>query len=393
MSFLDHWLRQAGEVLADDDSRRALLRKSGRIARGFFGGIALAYAAFLLTMTAALRWVGENNLTLAFLLYLPRILFLLPAAALLPPSLFCSRRAALALVVASIVFLNVAMDLRWRGAPDASVSAPGQSLTIVTYNRGQHAKQSLQPFKNRVSPDIILLQEAGGRAARYLGAEGYEAFPHARDLGEFTILSRYPVTDAEPVLAAPSATGVILAARFTIDFAGEAIAVYSVHAPSPRDTLLHYRRGAFLYGIIGLPGTPLGRKRRENQAYWDERIAQARSLCERIAEDPLPALVAGDFNAPAGGYIHGLFRARFEDAHAAAGHGFGHTFPGTTRNPLSLGGPWMRIDHLFCDAEWAVDWCITEPRRPSQHRAVAAQFARTARPPTSPRPSQSAAIR
>ena len=165
-----------------------------------------------------------------------------------------------------------------------------------------------------------------------------------------------------------------LAARFTIDFAGTEVALYSVHTISPRDTLRYYRRGAFLYGVLGVPGTPLAQKRRVNQKYWNGRVEQARSLRDLIASDPLPVIIAGDFNAPAGGYIHHLFRSHFEDAHTAAGHGFGYTFPGTTRNPLSLGGPWMRIDYLFCSRSWETVWCITESHRPSQHRALAAKF-------------------
>jgi hypothetical protein len=34
----------------------------------------------------------------------------------------------------------------------------------------------------------------------------------------------------------------------------------------------------------------------------------------------------------------------------------------------------MRIDYLFCDEVWESVWCLTEARRPSQHRAVAAMF-------------------
>ena len=38
------------------------------------------------------------------------------------------------------------------------------AATIISYNRGQHGNQSLQPFKNRERPDIIALQEAANRA-------------------------------------------------------------------------------------------------------------------------------------------------------------------------------------------------------------------------------------
>lgn len=380
----DRLLKKLGQALVDDDSRRKMRRNLLRGVRLLLGVCVFGYALLLLLAMGSFRWIGERNLTLAFLLYLPRIGFLIPSAILLPPALLFHRWSALALLGSSLLFLFGAMDFRARPAPAPSASVAGKSLTVLTFNRGQHMNQSLQPFKNRVRPDLILMQDAGGRAARYLAADGYGEFPHATDTGEFTLLSRFPILDAAPVTLPREDPNRPVAARFTIDFEGRRVAVYSVHTVSPRDTLLYYRRGAFLYGLIGIPGTPLGDKREAIQVFWNGRIAQARELRDRIASDPLPALVGGDFNAPAGGLIHGLFRGRFRDAHAEAGHGFGYTFPGTTRNPLSLGGPWMRIDYLLCDEAWEPVWCITEADRPSQHRAVAAKFEMRAPPEDAP---------
>lgn len=371
--WFDRLLKRLGEKLADDDSRQKLRTKLRRWTRRLFGASALAYALLLLLIIFALRWIGEKNLTLAFLLYLPRQALLIPSAALLLPAIFFHRPAAIALLAASLAFLFVGMDFRPGPAPSPTRSEAGKSLTVMTYNRGQHRNQSLQPFKNHTHPDLIAMQDASGRAAGYLQSEGYEEFSHALDLAEFTLLSRYPILSAEAV-SLPGAPSPPIAARFTIDFQGTEVAVYSVHTVSPRDTLLYYRRGAFLYGILGVPGSPVAGKRRSNQVFWDRRIEEMRILCDRIQADPLPVILAGDFNAPAGGYIHGLLRNAFQDAHSKAGSGFGFTFPGTTGNPLSLGGPWMRIDYLFCDESWAPLWCITEADRPSQHRAVAAKF-------------------
>jgi vancomycin resistance protein VanJ len=277
-------------------------------------------------------------------------------------------------LICCFAFLVWGMEFQFRRVPTVSPSEPGKSLTILTYNRGQHQNQSLQPFKNLTRPDVIALQEAGGLADRYAAAEGYEIFTYTRDEGEFTLLSRYPILNSLPVNAPSLSLPYPSAARFEIDFEGTRIAIYSVHTLSPRDTLLYYRRGAFLYGLIGLPGTPLSTKRQVNQVFWDRRIEEVHALQKIMSEDPLPTLVVGDFNAPSGGYIHRSFCLSFKDAHRASGHGFGYSFPGETHNPLSLGGPWMRIDYLFCDADWEPVWCLTEADRTSQHRAVTAQF-------------------
>ena len=369
----DRFLRKLGETLADEAARARLRKTVSRWFFRLFGLGAFGYAAFLVLLMVSMRWIGEKNLTLAFLLYFPRVAFLLPSAFLLPIAILFHRSSALAILACSLAFLWFGMDFQPRRPSPPTPSEAGKSLVVLTYNRGQHRSQSLQPFKDLTRPDILTMQDAPGRAAGYLKAEGYGEFPHALDLAEFTLLSRYPILGATPVSLSGEPSRPI-AARFVIDFDGREIAVYSVHTVSPRDTLVYYRRGAFLYGLIGLPGTPLAHKRRSNQDFWDRRIEEARTLRDRIAADSLPVIIAGDFNAPAGGYIHGLFRSRFEDAHSEVGGGFGFTFPGTTRNPLSLGGPWMRIDYLFCDESWRTAWCVTEADRPSQHRAVAAKF-------------------
>lgn len=335
----------------------------------------VAYALGLGALAWLLPEVGERNLTLAFFLFAPRVLFLLPAAPLALASLMCWRPfSLLALLAASGWFFFSGMGWRTGDEPKVVASVPGRTLTVLTFNRGQHGNTSLRPFKRLVSPDIIVFQEAGNRAARYEEADGYEEFQHCVDAGPFTLLSRYPVLSHAPLPKELDGSPLPPAARFEIDFEGVATAVYAVHPPSPRGVLLYYRGGAFLYGLIGLPGTRFEARRLENQRYWDERIAQAKTLLRVIGSDPLPTIVAGDFNAPSGGYIHRLVTEALEDAHLAAGAGFGYSFPGTTRNPLSLGGPWMRIDYLFCDDAWTTEWCLTEKERPSQHRAVAAQF-------------------
>lgn len=361
-------------MLADDESRRKLLASSRKWSRRLIGELVAGYALLLIVILASLRWIGEQNSSIAFLLYLPRNAFLIPIGLLLPLGMIFHRRSGLLLFLSGVLFLHAGMDFRVRRSGDPAPAESGTTLNVLTYNRGGHANKSLQPFKNLTHPDLLLMQEAPGRSAGYLQAEGYEEFGHASDVGEFTILSRYPILSSEPVQLEGEKPAPPVAARFEIDFAGTRISVYTVHTVSPRDTLSYYRRGAFLYGILGIPGTPLASKRISNQVYWDERIGQARKLRDLIAADPLPTIVTGDFNAPAGGYIHGLFRASFEDAHAKGGSGFGFTFPGASGNPLSLGGPWIRIDYLFCDEHWTTRWCVTEPDRPSQHRAVAAQF-------------------
>lgn len=371
---IDRFLRRIGGVLVDDSRRSKLLRRTRIWLAFLFGAPAALYCIGLLLAPMLLSTIGERNLTLAFVLYVPRVLFLFPLLLIFPLLAVIQWRLLPLPLLSAAVFWVGGMGWNGGGTDHAQPSAPGQTINLMTYNRGQHMNQSLQPFMEATLPDIIAMQEAPRRAAGYAKASGYEQFISTADEGEFTVLSRFPILSTALIEIPDGDRPMQPAARFEIDYAGTRIALYSVHFLSPRDTLFYYRRGAFLYGILGVPGTPWAEKRKTNQKFWDNRIDQARELASIIAKEPLPTLVVGDFNAPSGGYIHGIFLDLLKDAHKEAGQGFGYTFPGITRNPLSGGGPWMRIDYLFCDENWETQWCITEPDRPSQHRAVTAQF-------------------
>ncbi len=365
----------------------------GALAKHGLAGLLLLLARRLLALCCCLQsvclllvWlllsrVGEHNVTTAFLLYLPPALWFLPCALLLPPALLCARRAGLLLLLVTAALLPGWLQLRLTSQDWTAPPAAG-TLTVLTYNRGQQGSQSLQPFKNLARPDVMVLQDAGSRAERYLQSEGYTEFSDASSVGEHTLVSRHPIVEA----AAQGAR----AARFVIDWQGTRVAVYSVHFYTPRHALQALQGGGFLYGVLGLPGTPLAEGRRQRQQFWDAQLADARDLLAAVRGETLPFIVAGDFNAPHVGRLYRLLAAEWTDAHAAAGRGFGMTFPGETRNPLSAGGPWLRIDYLFAGAGWQVDACVTEPERASQHRALAARFRRSASAADAPaRPSGS----
>jgi vancomycin resistance protein VanJ len=326
----------------------------------------LLYSVALVLLTFILSHVGERNVTTAFLVFLPPAVWLLPALPL----------AAAALVLHWRALFVLGLTLAWYGydfmgwRPGGEREAAGEVLRVMSYNRGQHANQSLQPFKNATKPDLLLMQEASNRAAGYAKDPEYAEFTHTQSLGEHTLLSRYPILEAAMLSALPEQSP--KAVRFVIDWNGRQVAVYSVHLQTPRSPLQHHSRGAFLYGIIGVPGSPWAESNKKLQSFWDGQIADAELILKAVQEDPLPAIVVGDFNSPHVGYIHRLIARDLGDAHDEVGQGFGWTFPGKTRNPLSAGGPWLRIDYVFYSRHWQALQCITEPDRPSQHRALTA---------------------
>lgn len=364
------WLSRIGHALIEASEKRdtgALLFAWARVATFW---ITLIYILGLLGLTLSLSRIGEQNPTTAFLLFVPPAVWWLPALPLALLTLVFHRKAFFLLLLVMGWFGYDFLGWRFGGGHGSGESRDSNSFVVLTNNHGQHMNQSLQPFKNAIQPDVIVLQETPGRAAKYAMDENYSEFPYTQSLSEHTILSRFPILEGTRLPALPNRSS--KAVRFVIDWQGKHIAVYSVHLHSPRDTLGYQKWGAFLYGILGFPGSPWEERRQSLQRFWDGQIADANIVLKAIENDPLPVIAAGDFNAPHKGYIHRLVTQQLGDSHAEVGNGFGLTFPGVTNNPLSAGGPWMRIDYVFYDRRWQAINCVTEPDRPSQHRALAA---------------------
>ncbi len=379
-----------GRCLQSREGRSRIVGGCLRLIRSMLRWTTLGYLAVLVLHCLLMRHVGERNIFFAFCAYAPPLVWYLPALVLMPCCLLAWEWKSLAAAAVAIP-LSLHFFFGWRPGFETgrglAAEAP-REITVLTNNRGQHMSQSMRPFKNEVLPDVIVFQEAGAVSARYLADPEYSEFKHGSDAGEFAIISKFPVASTElvevRVKALPRAgiTGLpaeekhTIAARHVLDFHGRQIALYNVHLSSPRDTLRYYLlRGVFLYGLIGIPGTPLAEKRKANQQGWDQRIELLRMLLERAKGETMPVLLAGDFNMPSAGWCHRLVCEAFAEAHQEQGKGFGFTFPGTTSNPLSLGGAWMRIDHLFGDRRnWECTGAVTEAGRPSQHRAAAGRF-------------------
>jgi endonuclease/exonuclease/phosphatase family metal-dependent hydrolase len=366
------------DLALDADTRHRLLRWLMLRLWKWCGRIMLLsycmWLAALLVMLAAFRWVGEANPLTAFLLFLPQTLWWLPGVLIWPVLLLFRWREALPLGFVGLLVFGMGSGWQFRKSQPMSAAEDraGKSLVVLTNNRGQNNGQSLRPFKNLVEPDVMLFQESSARAESYLKDPGYAEFRHGMTQGEFTLISRFPITQVESVVYSDAGGEEPYAARFEMDWQGRSVAIYTVHLPSPRETLLSMRGGAFLYGFP-VPVDWWRRRREEVGAFWLRHLAIAENLAKRLEAEVLPYWVAGDFNASHLGRIHHLLLQQMGDAHRDAGVGFGFTFPGETRNPLSLGDAWLRLDQVFASRQWRIKACWTESERRSQHRAVAAE--------------------
>lgn len=194
--------------------------------------------------------------------------------------------------------------------------------------------------------DVVVLQEltpANLAVLRRAGA--FQSFPHelvdprSRSFGS-GIWGRTPLKDAESwdVAGQPMT-------RAVIEVGGEPVRVVNVHTRSP------------------LAG---------GRALW---AAQLKALAELVEAEPLPMIMAGDFNATFGheGFRHILDQG-MRDAHVDVGRGWATTWPRT----FPFVPPLFRLDHVLV-SEGVVALSVGEGQgKGSDHRPVLADLAVTA---------------
>jgi endonuclease/exonuclease/phosphatase family metal-dependent hydrolase len=245
-----------------------------------------------------------------------------------------------------------------------------QPLRILTNNIGQSNRQSIKPFVNAEDPDVLALQDAKGRGYRYVAR--YPKY-HVASRGEFILISRYRV-GRSGLVKIPNVNANPVAAWFELEFHGRTIRVYNVHLPTPRTELGRVRGLGMVKELLRPYVKGPGYQGWSYRKALQQRRALVEGLANVLAEEQLPCIVAGDFNLPDQGYFYSCFAKLLTDSFQVRGRGYGFTFPGTTRNPFTGFGPWLRVDYIFCSPEWKVLYCRTEPDRRSQHRAVAARL-------------------
>jgi len=339
-------------------ARRYLARGAAWLTWAYLGGL------FLLILW--LEHAAERFWFTGILIFAPPAILLLPLLVLSPFCLLVRPRLLLWHVLAVVMVLFGFMTFHWGSRPAAK---PGE-ITVVTHNAGQNSRPQFDAFLKATDPDLIVLQDAGGRGAD-LSRKNPKRYVSGK--GEFLLLSRFPVLNAEPVQAARW-YGRPVAMRFELACQNRPLILYSVHLPTPRQQLNRYLSGRAIARMF-LDDDTAAHPQTDYKSWTAAREKLAQDLADVLSKETLPFLVCGDFNTPDHGVIYRTVSRQLQDAHRAGGRGWGFTFPGATHNPLSLGGPWLRIDYAFAGRGWKPVYCQPEPGRRSQHCAVLARFA------------------
>jgi vancomycin resistance protein VanJ len=253
--------------------------------------------------------------------------------------------AVLAVCAAMIAIAHVPL----LGRRDAVRPPSALTLSVMSYNTWSrnHDEQGIARVVLEAAPDLVLLQEIPppvfGRvmdrlAGLYGGAPVHAAYEPAL---QQAAVSRYPLGASTAMKGKGEAQRVILGTP-----AGP-VTVFNVHSRRERGWRHRYDRLAALLGEDVLPQTA-------------------------------PVILAGDLNAPEHSEPYALVAAHLENAHRAAGSGFGFTYPASAVRLLGTvpAFPVVRIDHVFFSRHFVALRAETlEDSGGSDHRPVLAVLA------------------
>lgn len=319
------------------------------------------YVTALIFILVTLEWSGEESVFTAALLYLPPYGWLAPLVLLAPMSLLFRPW----LLPVHLVCVAGVLGLYMKYRHHEPLPGKGTTVTLVTNNIGESRGKSVNPFVQLENPDLIVLQDAGGRGPEYrrVYTNHYMA-----GISQFLLISKLPIKSAE-IVPLRGAESEPVAACFEVDFHGRPLAIYSVHLPTARNHLEAVKGLGIFAMLFGKEGGHGQKVRTDSAKFWANQIGLARALAEHIEQDKRQCVIAGDFNAPNHGVVYRTFISKFTDAFNARGRGYGFSFPGDSRV-----GPWLRLDQVMSSERLVPIYCRTEEGRRSQHRAVVARF-------------------
>ena len=174
------------------------------------------------------------------------------------------------------------------------------------------------------------------------------------------------IFSALPVLASEQfSLGEIPQQRVVVEFDGQPLAIYGIHLYLPVGEKPHLPVPANFYtnGIFGYDDSA--------------QRAQISALIQRLQAEPLPYVVAGDFNMIDQSASYGQLAALMGDSFREAGVGLGTSWPNMQALGLpTLIPPLVRIDYIWHSSAFRALAAAQGPYLGSDHLPLAATLAR-----------------
>ena len=293
-----------------------------------------------------------------------------------------ARRPAVGVAAVALAAAAAAVFFRVPTPPAAPSAAAG--LRVMTLNVGQRSAEStfrVADYVERMEPHVIFLQEADARsvlrdgqrarvvnpaieavlqtgAYRVAGRVDTLVMDGAEPANQQVVLSRLPVTAHGADALGPLDTDPSIFARVEVEWRGQRVALYNVHLRPFNPSAGWSLARAVSPEVWG--ETP-GRLR----AFFAVQSEEAERLAALLDAEPLPFVVAGDFNATPDQWSRALLSRRASEV-------FGRRLWAATR-PDAV--PLAPIDGILVGAGWSVRSAEVGPPGLSDHRALVAELA------------------
>lgn len=326
--------------------------------------LSFVYLFSVLGFLVILFGVSENWWLGVVFTYGPRAFALVPGILLLAISLPVDRRAVIPNLVGLVLVIFVAMEFQLP-RPSSGPGTGSMRIASCNVNKFRPDIDSVIEEILALEPDLVVLQEAKFQLAKDLLNPRFEGWSIVQS-GEYWIASRFPASLVE--------------SRRTDDFDREiAIAAKIEGLPRPF-TLINIHTSTARHGIAKLSGRgPEGfRQFRTHQDRRKSEMEAAFEFASRFDEGPL--LIAGDFNTPETSSLFEKFSARYRNAFAEKGLGYGFTAPCDRTGFLPRGWPWIRVDHLLVNDHFRVLRCRTGAGNGSDHRLICVDLVQESEP-------------
>lgn len=311
-----------------------------------------AYLGTVILIWLALRFAADRWWPATVLLYGPRWVYGVPALVLAPAVIRSRPKLLWALLLAGglVVFPIMGFCIP---SPLARKASSKSVFHLLSCNVDGENMDSAAMFRliDSLQPDAIACQEwppQGEALSPVLVRLGWHI---RRERGIF-FASRYPILSA--VVIPTQENWRDLAAVYSLQTPSGVVYFMNVHLETARkglESLLEGRQSEIQPMIDNI-------QRRRDES---EMVSRAAS------EVPGPLIVAGDFNLPSDSAIFRDNWAKFDDAFAVAGWGFGYS-----KHTTYWG---IRIDHVLVGPEWAVRSCQVQSDVGSDHLPLFTELA------------------
>jgi len=237
------------------------------------------------------------------------------------------------------------------------------SIKIFSHNVGWYTTQSPTLFKliEREKPDIIFLQEIVKKHTERAFAWLKTDYPYQIGIPPVGILSKYPIVSSEILHLAGHAE---TQQRAIIKLNQQEIVIYNMQATGP-----WFKR----YNILPFLKIPVYK--------YGQRGPEIQDLVQRVEQETLPVIVAGDFNMTDETQDYYNVQKVMQDSFLKSGFGFGFTWPHgwplkllVKTSNLRLNYPVCRIDYIWYSKHWGAKSSSVLEATESDHLPVEAEL-------------------